>query len=60
MIRRNPKLHLLSREISVALVVKLMLLLLLWAIFFRAPPHIDRQAVANTLFPAPADAVRDR
>jgi len=58
--RPDRKDHLLQREISLALVIKLILLLLLWAVFFRTPSHINPQDVANTLFATPANGAPNR
>jgi len=58
--RDDQKDPLLRREISLALVIKLILLLLLWMVFFRAPSHVNPQDVANTLFATPANGVPNR
>ena len=58
--RDDQKDPLLRREISLALVIKLILLLLLWMLFFRTPAPINPQDITNTLFAAPANGVPNR
>lgn len=60
MILQSLKQHPLRRELSLAVVIKLILLFLLWMAFFRAPPQTNPQAVANTLFTSPANVTPGR
>lgn len=55
MMRHNLNRHPLRYEISWALVIKLILLLCLWLVFFRTPPHINPQTVAHALFAGAAN-----
>jgi len=60
MIFDNLKRHSLRRELSLAIVVKLILLFLLWMVFFRTPSQTNPQGVGDTLFGTPATVFHTR
>lgn len=60
MILDTLKRHPLRRELSLAVIIKVVLLFLLWMLFFRAPPQMSPQRVGDTLFSPPANVLPAR
>jgi hypothetical protein len=60
MILDTLKRHPLRHELSLAIVIKMVLLFLLWMLFFRAPPQMNPQGVGDSLFGPPANVLPAR
>lgn len=60
MILGTLKRYPLRRDLSLAIVIKLILLFLLWLLFFRTPPQTNPQGIGDTLFGTPANVLHTR